>query len=237
MKWRDDFGYDKGMGRWAVGLCACVVARASIAAADPESQPTPAPSAVSWYATTQPAAAPTTPPRIRHTVLRGGAFVLGGISVVDDPYARIDIGVPTAIKQLPRLRTILVSEIGGGTDADKTLRRVWVLTPTVQYEWHLPIDAKRGEVLLLIHSGLRRHELWVKKPAEPFWPESWESSTAWALKLGAGVEYRAFSGLVVSAQLSTGLPLNTPDPPDARWMMVTPERDYGAAVVAGYQFR
>jgi hypothetical protein len=227
------------MGRWAaVRLVACIGASASTAVADPEPQPTPAPAGVSWYGTaTNPATAPATPDRIRHRVLRGGAFFLGGFSYVAVPYARLDLGVPTPANRFPRLRTTLISELGGGTDSDQTRRRVLVLTPTLQYDWHLPFPAKRGEVLLITAAGLRRNELWVKKPEEPFWPSKWESTTAYAVKLTAGVEYRAFSGLVVSFQPSIGLPLNDPKPPDARWMAVAAERDYGASLVAGYQLQ
>jgi hypothetical protein len=150
---------------------------------------------------------------------------------------RIDLGVPTPLRRLPRLRTTLVSELSAGTDDDDTARRVLVLTPTVQYDVHLPFQIERAEVLLILAAGLRRNQTWVKKPEEPFWPSTWESMTAYALRLTAGIEYRSFGGLVFSFQPSVGLPIGTPDPPDARWMIETPERDFGIAMVAGYQFR
>jgi hypothetical protein len=152
-------------------------------------------------------------------------------------YGRIDLGVPAPLSGLPQLRATLVSEISAGTDSDQTLRRTLALTPTAQYEWHLPFQPKRGEILLIIGAGLRRSQLWVKKPEEPFWPSQWESTTAYAFRLTPGLEYRAFSGLIVSFQPSVGIPLNTPDPPDARWMTTTPERDLGVSLVAGYQFQ
>jgi hypothetical protein len=193
-----------------------MVARAAIANAEPEPPATPAPRDSSWYATTQPVSAPTTPGRIRHTVLRGGTYVLGGVSYVDAiGYGRFDVGVPTPLRRLPRLRSMLVTELSIGTDADSTARRYVVLTPTVQTDWHLPFDTKRSEVVVILAAGLRRNQLWVKKPEEPFWPSTWETTTAYAFKLTAGVEYRAFSGLVLSAQPSVGFPINTPEPPDA----------------------
>jgi hypothetical protein len=224
------------MGRGAV-LVASVVAPASLAMADPDPQPTAAPTEVSWYGTATAAMPALPPPRIRRVVTRGGVFLLGGLSVVDAAYARVDLGVPTPTKRFPRLRTALVTELRGATDADDTARRVLVLAPIVQYDWQLPFGIKRGELLLITAVGLRRHGQWVKKPDEPFWPSRWESTTAYALKLTAGLEYRAHSGFIASLQPSLGLPLNTPDPPDARWMTVTPERDVGLSLVVGYQLR
>jgi hypothetical protein len=225
------------MGRRALELVACMLVRASVAVADSDPQPTPAQPEVSWYGSAKPVAEPTSA-RVRHTVLRGGAFVLGGLTYVDATvYGRIDLGVPAPLRRLPQLRAALVSETSAGTDSDQTLRRTLVLTPTAQYEWHLPFQPKRGEILLIIAAGLRRSQLWVKKPEEPFWPSQWESTTAYAVRLTPGLEYRAFSGLIVSFQPSVGFPLNTPDPPDARWMTTTPERDLGVSLVAGYQFQ
>src|SRR5262249_20883001 len=137
------FGYDSVMGRWAVGLVACFAARASIAVADSDPEPTPAPAEVSWYGATKPDAA-TPSHRIRHTVLRGGAFVLGGLSYVEaTAYGRIDLGVPAPLTRFPHLRAALVSEVGTGTDSDQTLRRMLAVAPTLQYGWHLPFQTMR----------------------------------------------------------------------------------------------
>jgi hypothetical protein len=226
------------MARWLVGVVACSIARTSLASADPAPEPTPAPPATSWYSAAAPAPA-SADRHVRHTVQRGGVFVLAGLTRLDaTAYGRVDLGFPAPLRSAPRMRAILVSELSYGTDADMTLNRNLALTPELQYEWRLPFGTERGEVFLTGAAGLRRATLWVKRPDEPFWPSTWESTTAYALRVSGGIEYRGQSGLVIAFQpLSAGIPLNTPKPPDARYPMTKPETNYAMSIVAGYQFQ
>lgn len=221
------------MVRWWVGVAVCAFAP-SISA---EPEPTPAPEAMSWYG----GAAPPPPiehPHIHHRIARGGAFVLAGVTRVDSAtYGRVDLGVPAPLRSAPRLRAIVVLESRYGTDSDMTLTRSLAVTPEAQYEGSLPFDLSGGELLVVGAAGIRRVTTWVKRPDEPFWPSTWESTAAYALRIGAGLEYRGRQGLVVSLQpLSAGVPIGRPTPPDSRFAATTPKTDYAVSVVAGYQF-
>jgi hypothetical protein len=226
------------MARWVVGVVACGLAWSASARAD-DQEPTPAPPDVSWYATVVPAAAPIGIHDLRTRVSHSGVFALGGITYVDGAMnGRIDIGLPTPFGRLRHIRTIVITEFRYGSDPDGTETRNLAITPVLQYDVRLPIDWKVGDLVIVAASGLRYAKYWVKKPDEPYWPSTWESTTAYAFRVGAGIEYRGWSGLVVSLQpVSVGFPLNTPSPPDARFMESKPPIDYAVSIVTGYQFR
>lgn len=232
------------MGCRAVGVVACAISWAASAARADAPPPSPAPPELSWYGAEAPAAVPEQPPRVRHIVQRAGLFMLGGGTYLEGAMsARIDAGVPTPINAAPRLRLVIISEGSYGTQAagaqpDATLRRTLAVTPALQYEWHLPFEMKRGELLVIAAAGIRRTTVWLKMPDEPFYPSTWESESTYALRLTAGVEYRGKNGLIVSAQpLSASVPLGTPTPPDPRWMDPAPTSNIAVSLVAGYQFR
>ncbi len=147
-------------------------------------------------------------------------------------YERFDVGVPLA----RRLRILLVTELNYG-GSETTPSRTLSLTPQVQYELRLPINVGHGELLVIAAGGIRRTDLWMKFPDQEFWPSTWESTTAYALRFTAGIEYRAHAGWIVSLQpLGIGVS-TTPSPPDPRWMTTTPKYAHPIALLAGYQFR
>ncbi len=224
------------MGRVVLGV-ACWLACAGVTRADGDApEPTPAPAASSWYGTLAPGTA-ITASHARRTIVRGGVFALLGATYVDGaPYARLDLGVPTPLDRAPRLRTILVSEFRYGTEAEMTTARRLSLTPELQYEWRLPVSLGHGDLLIVAAAGLRAATLWVKRPDEPFWPSKWESTTAYALRVGAGLDYRD-GGLVVSLQPATAvLPIGSASPPDPRYPAPSSHTEYATSLVAGYQF-
>lgn len=219
---------------WATSTLAIATA---LAHADAP-QPTPAPPERSWYATAQPSVTDETP-HVRHVVQRGGLFVLGGGTWISSTMnARLDIGVPAPLRSAPRLRVVLTTEGGYGTDADTTRRRSLSLTPTLQYEWHVPFELAKGELLFIAAAGLRRTTLWLEQPDAPFYPSAWESQTTYAGRLAAGIEYRRRNGLIVSAQpLGVTLPFGDPQPPTPRWMEPKQVDAFAASALVGFQFR
>jgi hypothetical protein len=211
---------------------------ATVAAADPAT-PTPAPPERSWYGTVAPAAAPELDHPVRHIIQRGGVFLLGGATYLDGAMnGRLDLGVPTPSWAAPRLRLVLVIE---GTYESRPMMvesRTLEVTPTAQYEWHLPFELKSGELLVIASVGLRRSTLWLERPDEAFYPSTWESADTWAFRGTAGIEYRGTRGLIVSLQpFSVVSPFTEPDPPDPRWMENAPTTNIAASLVAGYQFQ
>lgn len=242
------------MGRWVVGIVACGLAYPSTTDADVPTQSTtpsepspaepiatPAPAESSWYGTTRPERVVLAPSRMQHVAKRAGVFALGGLTRVnDESFGRIDIGAPVRTTSAPRLRAVLVSEFRYGTlgpaDAAISTRNLMV-TPELQYDWRLPSPTNLGDVVVIVGAGLRWSRLWVRRPDEPFWPSTWESMTGYAMRFEVAAQYRAHGGLLVSVlPLSVGLPLNKPEPPDARWMITEPQNDYAVSLTAGYQF-
>lgn len=157
----------------------------------------------------------------------------------DALFGRLDLGVPTPVKPLPQMRTSLATEMrydvdGSGASTLKTGNLS--LTPGLQSSWQL-FSLASGELDFVAGVGLMWSRLWVRRPDEPFWPSSWETSTAYAFRIEAGLQYRRHDGLVVALQPSVVLPLNTPEPPDARWMTVEPTTRYTMSLLVGYQFQ
>jgi len=190
----------------------------------------------SWYATLTPAALATPSPS-RSGVVRGGLVALAGVTQTPDAtMGRVDIGVPTPTSQFQRLRTLVITELGTGTDGAAEARDV-ALTPELQYDWRLPFALTDADINLLLGAGVQWRRHWVRLPDEPFWPSSWESTTAWGARLATSVQYRREGGLVLSLDLSATVPLNTPPPPDSRWMATERDMRYAASILAGYQFQ
>ena len=207
------------------------------ATAHADGEPTPAPADASWYASALP---PTASPdvRIRHPVLRDGVFVLGGTTRTDGhTFGRLDLGLPTPTRRLRGLRTLIVMELQSSTESSID-QRTLAVSPTLQYEWRLPLTLASGELVITAAAGIERAQVWQRRPDEPFWPAKWESITEYALRFTAGIEYRSRKGLVVSAQpVIAQLPTGEPESPDPRWIVMERETTYGAAIVAGYQFK
>jgi len=241
------------MGRVVLGVVVCWLASPSTTAADtsttsttaPEPIPMPAPAETSWYATTPPASPSSFPALGEHSrrtlaVNRSGAFALGGITHVNDSnFGRIDVGVPVPTRTAPRLRALVSLEFRyetEGTGSQATSTGDLAVIPEVQYDWRLPFESQVGDVVVVAGAGLSRAKRWVRLPDEPFWPSTWESTTAYALRLDLAVQYRGRRGLIVSLQpLGIGVPLNRPEPPDARWMSEDPAKSYAISLAVGYQ--
>lgn len=238
------------VGRWVAGVVVCALAIPASAdtpvaprpGATPENADAPPPVHVrpvrpedSWYAALAPATITSTPPS-RRGVARGGLVALAGLTqTIDATMGRVDIGVPTPTSQFQRLRTLIISEVGTGTDGAAEARDL-VLTPELQYDWRLPFTLA-GDVVLVLGAGLQWARHWVRLPDEPYWPSSWESTTSWGARLDTAIQYRRPGGLVVSLNLlSVTFPLNTPTPPDSRWMSSDPDMRYSVSILAGYQF-
>jgi hypothetical protein len=195
---------------------------------------------VSWYGTTAPAAppAPAEPARpYRNRIARGGVFALAGLTHINAAtLGRVDIGVPTPLARARRLRGVVIAE-GDDRSTDKAERRDLAITPELQYDWRL-FELGGGDIVLLAGAGLQWARMWVRLPDEPYWPSSWESSTSFAFRLDAALQYRGRNGLLVSVHpLSAAIPINTPEPPDARWMPEEVSTHYGLSITAGYQFQ
>jgi hypothetical protein len=187
-----------------------------------------------WYGPVLPSAPEV---RVRHPVVRGGVFMLGGMTHVDGmTYGRLDIGVPTGTRRFRQLRALLVSELHGSTEQDIAMRTL-AIAPTMQLHWRLPISLESGEVFATALAGLQRSQTWMKRPDEPFWPSRWESASTWSFRVAAGVEYRSHRGLIASAQPLIVVPITDADPTDPRWMTSARHTSFGMSIVAGYQFK
>ncbi len=237
------------MGRVVGAAVVWVLVQTTICAADtPASvdempQPTVAPPEVNWYATTPPAAAAASPPAQRRVyVRRSGLFVLGGLSYVhEQPFARIDLGIPVSTRRASRLRAVAAIETRYATDsgamapANESDLDVTVL---VQHDWRLPLDLRSGEVVLAIAAGLERAQHWERFADAPYWPSRWQSASAYSFDAQLAVQYRARSGLVVSWQMAgVSLALSQLEAPDPRWMTTERERWLSFAMLVGYQVR
>jgi hypothetical protein len=226
------------MGRVVLGVLVWTsVTRA--AAEDTDPTPRPAPTEINWYANTAPANTNTviSPRRIR--VNRGGVFALGGVARTDGEwFARLDLGMPTPTRKFQHLRALVVIEARYDTDGSgmqKTSTSDLAVTPQLQTDRRV-LGGRRGGWFLGLGLGLERTEHWIRLPDEPFWPSRWESSTLYAVRAELALQFRGRNGLVISLQpISAALPLNTPDPPDARFMPETPTTRYGLSLTAGYQ--
>jgi hypothetical protein len=234
------------MGRVVLGVMVWFSLPCSLAIADPDDAPptpTPAPPAINWYATMRPTSGADA--SAGHTwrtiqVNRSGLFALGGVAHADAQFfGRVDLGAPMPTRTFPRLR-VLVSIASHyateGSGADKTSTSDLRIAPKLQYDWRLPVDLRRGDLVLVAGAGLERAQHWVKLPDQPYWPSKWESSAFYAYTFEVALQFRARNGVLISfAPLGVVVPFTRPDPPDARFMQETPNRAYEVSLAAGYQ--
>jgi len=234
------------MGRVALGVivwCCLPRSHAIADADDAPPTPTPAPPNINWYATLRPTSGADA--SAGHTwrtiqVNRSGLFALGGVAHAEAQFlGRVDLGAPVPTRGLPRLRLLVsiasrYATEGNGTDETSTgdLR----IAPMLQYDWRLPVDLRRGDIVLAAGAGLERAQHWVKLPDQPYWPSKWKSSAFYATTFEVALQFRARNGFLISfTPLGAVVPFTRPDPPDTRFMQETPHTAYELSLAAGYQ--